>query len=107
MSTRIYKIFRETEWDAFHSAGKFSGSVHDLRDGFIHLSTKEQVPGVLARYFQGEEKVYVVEFLAETLAAHGTLQWEQSKTGEKYPHLYEADLRYDLIHNNSVAVVSL
>ena len=31
--------------------GAFAGSADDLRDGFIHLSTREQLAGTIAKHF--------------------------------------------------------
>jgi len=49
---RVFKVFTASQWNAFQESGQFSGSEDDLRDGLIHLSTKEQVDGVIERYFQ-------------------------------------------------------
>ena len=51
MNGRVYKVFTETEWKTFQDTGQFEGSADDLRDGFIHLSTKKQLAGVIERFF--------------------------------------------------------
>ncbi|HEX4046357.1 MAG TPA: DUF952 domain-containing protein, partial [Elusimicrobiota bacterium] len=38
----IYRIVTEGEWRAAREAGRFDGSAHDRRDGFIHFSTAAQ-----------------------------------------------------------------
>ena len=54
MQDKVYKIFTKSEWKDFQKAGQFKGLADDLRDGFIHLSTEEQVDGVIERYFSGQ-----------------------------------------------------
>jgi len=86
----VYKIFTETEWQAFQNSGQFKGSADDLRDGFIHLSTSEQVDGVIERFFLDKQPLYIAGFSApEFLQA---IKWEASSTGEVYPHLYHSAL---------------
>ena len=49
----IYKICGRAEWAAAEAAGVYGGSADDARDGFIHFSTLDQVPGTQARHFAG------------------------------------------------------
>jgi len=58
----IYKILKLEEWATLTNAGEFKGSQDDLRDGFIHLSTQEQLQSTLDKYYtsahtQGEDIV--------------------------------------------------
>ena len=90
MNDRVYKVFTETEWKTFQNTGKFNGSADDLRDGFIHLSTKEQLTGVIEKFFPGSRPLYVAEFSDPVLLQQ--LKWEVSDSGETYPHLYDLNL---------------
>ena len=90
MNDTVYKVFTDSEWKIFQDTGKFEGSADDLRDGFIHLSTKEQLAGVIERFFSGIHPLYIAEFLASDFLER--LKWEASVTNEIYPHLYEAGL---------------
>jgi uncharacterized protein (DUF952 family) len=91
MKNSVYKIFRQEEWQAFQQEGHFKGSEDDLRDGFIHLSTQQQVDGVIERFFAGVRPLYVAEFSEPELLQK--LKWEDSGSGELYPHLYGFDLQ--------------
>ena len=91
MKDQVYKIFTASEWTNFQRDGHFSGSETDLHDGFIHLSTKAQVNGVIERYFSGLYPLYVAGFSGSGLIQ--TLSWESSGSADLYPHLYDADLR--------------
>ena len=62
MNDKVYKVFTESEWDAFQKTGRFNGSADDLKDGFIHLSTENQVAGVVERFFAGKHSLYLAEF---------------------------------------------
>ena len=90
MKDKVYKVFTESEWNDFQETGQFKGSADDLRDGFIHLSTKEQVDGVIDRFFSGKRPLYVAEFSNPELLQR--LNWEASTSNEIYPHLYNSAL---------------
>lgn len=84
--TSVYKIFTESEWKLFQESGQFEGSPDDLRDGFIHLCTKEQVAVVSERFFAGKCSLYVVEFSNPNFLKQ--LKWDATPSGDIYPHLY-------------------
>ena len=90
MRDKVYKIFTESEWKTFQETGQFKGSADDLRDGFIHLCTKEQVAGVIARFFSGKCPLYVAEFSSPEFIRR--LKWDASLSNELYPHLYNSTL---------------
>ena len=90
MKDKVYKIFTESEWKDFQEAGQFNGSADDRRDGFIHLSTKEQVDGVIERFFSGKRPLYIAEFSGFNFLQK--LKWEISTSGGVYPHLYGDNL---------------
>ncbi|WP_323717008.1 DUF952 domain-containing protein [Paracoccus aminovorans] len=80
-----YKIFRDSEYQAFVRDGFSAGAPVDLADGYIHLSTAAQVPGTLARHFAGESGLHLLAIETEGLPA---LRWEPSRGGDLFPHLY-------------------
>jgi uncharacterized protein (DUF952 family) len=82
----VIKLLRAAEWQAFEASGSFAGSPDDLRDGYIHLSTPEQVPGTLAKWFAGEAGVMLVGFESEAFGED--LRWEPARGGALFPHLY-------------------
>jgi uncharacterized protein (DUF952 family) len=90
--TPIIKLLRADEWAQFQETRVFAGSADDLRDGYIHLSTPEQVPGTVARYFAGETDAVALTLDADTLG--DDLRWEASRGGQLFPHLYRP-LRLD------------
>lgn len=90
MNEKVYKVFTDSEWKIFQDTGKFGGSADDLRDGFIHLSTKDQLAGVVESFFSGKRPLYVAAF--SDLELIQSLTWEEPDSNEIYPHLYNRDL---------------
>jgi uncharacterized protein (DUF952 family) len=90
--TPIIKLLRAAEWARFQADGMFAGSADDLRDGYIHISTPEQAPGTLAKWFAGEAGVVALTLDADALGE--ALKWEESRGGQLFPHLYRP-LRLD------------
>jgi uncharacterized protein (DUF952 family) len=83
----IYKVLRAAEWREAQTHGAIVGSADDLRDGFIHLSTRDQLAGTLLRHFAGEQGLIALEIAADRLSAG--LKWEPSRDGALFPHLYD------------------
>jgi len=85
-SSIVYKITPRTEWEAAQRAGVYRGSRDDLRDGFIHFSTKSQVSTTLLRHFAGQHDLLLISFEAAALGE--ALRFETSRDGQQFPHLY-------------------
>ena len=92
--TPVLKILRAAEWDAFRSAGRTDGAPVDLSDGFIHLSTPDQVRETAARHFAGETGLVLVACDPARLGA--ALRWEPSRGGALFPHLYRPLVSADI-----------
>lgn len=74
------------EWERALAKGAYNGSSQDQADGFIHFSTREQLPESARRHRSGQTGLVV---LAADPAALGTaLRWEPSRSGVLFPHLY-------------------
>lgn len=92
MSVSIFKVLTAPQWEQFESTGSYAGTPIDLQDGFIHLSIKEQVEGVISRYYSGQRPLYIVEF---SINAFGdAVRWELASNGEKFPHVYGRALAF-------------
>jgi uncharacterized protein (DUF952 family) len=85
-TTTVYKIAARAEWEAAQQAGVYRGSKDDMRDGFIHLSTKSQVSTTLLRHFAGQHDLLLISFDATSLGE--ALRFEVSRDGQQFPHLY-------------------
>jgi uncharacterized protein (DUF952 family) len=82
----VYKILPVSQWRAAERAGIFRGSVVDLRDGFIHFSSAEQVVETAAKHFAGARDLVLLRVDAVSLGDR--LKWEPSRGGALFPHLY-------------------
>ena len=86
--TLIYKIVPASLWRAAEATGVFEGAAIDRQDGYIHLSTAEQVRETATRHFAGQDDLLLVAVDAERLGP--SLRWEPSRGGALFPHLYAA-----------------
>ncbi|HEY2178881.1 MAG TPA: DUF952 domain-containing protein [Caulobacteraceae bacterium] len=86
--SRIFKILARAEWEAAAAAGVFAGSAIDRADGFIHFSTAGQVRETARRHFHSQADLVVLEVEADDLGT--ALNWEPSRGGALFPHLYGA-----------------
>ena len=84
MSDKIYKICQIQEWQTACIRGVYAGSKVDLRDGFIHFSTKQQLNATARKHFRSQRNLILIEIDAK----HLELTWEHSRGGELFPHLY-------------------
>jgi uncharacterized protein (DUF952 family) len=85
--TTIYKICTKAEWQAAERAGHYRGSEVDTRDGFIHFSTAAQTAETARKHFAGQTDLMLVAVDGAALGAK--LQWEPSRGGALFPHLYD------------------
>ena len=96
----VFKIFRRAEWQAMTEAGLTRGAPIDLADGYVHLSTAEQVTETAARHFATESDLVLVAVDADRLAPH--LKWEPSRGGALFPHLYRPLRMSDVVWDKSL-----
>ena len=84
--TAAFKVLIADEMKALEQDGSFAGSPADLADGYIHLSTADQLTGTVARHFAGQNGLWVAEVDLEALGE--AVKWEPSRGGALFPHLY-------------------
>ena len=82
----IYKICGRAEWQAAERCGAYAGTADDARDGYIHLSTAEQLAGTLAKYYATRDDLLLIGFDPDRLGP--ALKWEPARGGQLFPHLY-------------------
>lgn len=82
-----YKVLTADQMRALE-ADAFEGAPIDLADGYIHLSTRDQLTETVDRHFAGLSDLWVA---AIDLAALGdSVRWEESRGGALFPHIYGA-----------------
>lgn len=82
----VFKICGEDEWRRAEREKVFRGSAVDLRDGFIHFSTAEQLAETAAKHFAGRADLLLIAVDADALGEK--LRFEPSRGGALFPHLY-------------------
>lgn len=80
-------IATPAEWAAAQAAGVVAPPSL-ATEGFVHCSTRAQLPGTLARHFAGAGDVVVLTL--DPAALDVELRWEGSPPGEAFPHVYGA-----------------
>jgi uncharacterized protein (DUF952 family) len=84
--TCAYKILTADQWAQFRSEGVFTGAPVDLGDGYIHMSTADQLDETLAKHFAGQTGLIVATIDLTQLG--DALKWEVSHGGALFPHYY-------------------
>jgi uncharacterized protein (DUF952 family) len=80
-----YKVLTDAEMKALET-GAFKGAPIDLADGFIHLSTAEQLTETVDKHFAGQTDLWVAA--VDLTAQDDPVRWEESRGGALFPHLY-------------------
>ena len=81
----VYKICDAALWREAEEIGQFTGAEIDIKDGFIHLSTRSQVEETAEKHFKFAKNLVLVKIDPQDL----NLVWETSRGGDLFPHLYE------------------
>lgn len=82
----IYHVVTKSLWDKALALGYYEATSL-ATEGFIHLSKKEQVRGVLERYYTDQQDLLLLH-VDEALLTH-ELKYELSPSvNEFFPHLF-------------------
>lgn len=82
----IYHMAHAADWKRAEDGEAYRGSADDLRDGFIHFSTAEQVAESAAKHRAGQADLVLVAVDPARLGE--ALKWEPGRRDEAFPHLY-------------------
>jgi uncharacterized protein (DUF952 family) len=84
--TIAYKILTADQWAQFQADGIFHGAPIDITDGYIHMSTADQLSETLSKHLTGQDNLTIATI---DLTGFGPeLVWEPSRGGALFPHLY-------------------
>lgn len=90
MADPIYKILPARDWEAARDRGDpVPRAPVDEADGFMHLSSRHQVRGTADKHFAGTGGLVLLA-VDPTGLPEGSLRWEVSRGGERFPHVYGA-----------------
>jgi len=91
---KIFHITTAEEWSLAQQSGSYSHPSL-ASDGFIHLSSGDQVAATIDRYYENTAGLILLEVDPERVRP-GALVWEASTGGEDFPHLY-GELNLDAV----------
>ncbi|HZV84077.1 MAG TPA: DUF952 domain-containing protein [Brevundimonas sp.] len=86
MTVVAYKLLDRLEWDGAQASGRYDGSAVDRADGYIHMSTADQLAETARRHYRDRPHLVLLEVTLEALGPG--LKWEASRGGARFPHLY-------------------
>jgi uncharacterized protein (DUF952 family) len=81
-----YKVLTTEQLTALERDRTFAGAPVDVVDGFIHLSTADQLAGTIDKHFDGQHGLQIVAVDLEALG--DAVKWEESRGGALFPHIY-------------------
>ena len=83
----VYRIATRSEWSLAQTSGKIIERPIDKKDGYFHLSTREQVLETANLHFKSESDLLALEFKVTELGS--ALKFElAAKRGDYFPHFY-------------------
>lgn len=85
-SATAYKVLTAQQWADFERERVFRGAPVDIADGYIHLSTAEQLEATIAKYFADQPGLMIAEIDLSCL--DGAVRWEPARGGDLFPHIY-------------------
>ncbi len=86
----IFHIADRDRWQRSLAAGDYTASTIGIEladEGFIHLSTAEQLPGVVERFYQGIPNLVLLHVDESRLTAELVVE-QLDGAPEAFPHLY-------------------
>ena len=81
-----FKVLTAQQWADFERERVFRGAPVDIADGYIHLSTAEQLEATIAKYFAGHSGLMIAE--VDLACLGGSVRWEPARGGDLFPHIY-------------------
>src|SRR5262249_26456575 len=83
----IFHICAAVDWQAAQQAGVYHGSDRARADGFLHLSTTEQLAGSLTKHYP-DPTGFVVLSVRMAALRNVDLRLGPSRGGALFPHIY-------------------
>ena len=90
-----YKVLTAEQLSVLEHDGSFAGAPVDLADGYIHLSTADQLAGTVDKHFAGQTDLQLAAVDLEALG--DAVKWEESRGGALFPHIYGVPLTLDVV----------
>ncbi len=85
----LYHLASATEWAAYQAGGEIKPAALEA-EGFIHCSYGHQVPGTVAKHFEGAADLLALELDPEAMGSVGLVDEDLYHSGQSFPHAYGA-----------------
>lgn len=103
MATNLaFKILEFAVWDAAGLSDNVPPMPIDVSDGYIHLSTADQLDETLKLHFANAGEVLVLSINLDQV--RDPLKWEESRGGNLFPHVYGVIPKSAIIDKHSARV---
>ena len=86
LPAKAYKVLAAEQMAVLLAEGTFAGASIDLVDGYIHLSTAEQLAETVSKHFAGQSGLHIAA--VELTQLGDAVRWEPSRGGQLFPHIY-------------------
>ena len=83
----IFHLTTPDEWAAAQAAGSVAPPSL-VTEGFVHCSRDDQLEGTIQRHYAGVDELVLLRLHEARLG--DDVRWEESRPGERYPHVYRA-----------------
>ena len=95
----LYHLVSRSDWQTY-TDGRYYRPLSLKTEGFIHLSTREQVIPSAQKYFKGEQDLLLLQLLIPT--SDPLLKWETPPNGEaSFPH-YHGEIALSMVMDTRV-----
>jgi uncharacterized protein (DUF952 family) len=84
--TIAYKVLTREQLNELEQEGSFAGAPIDIGDGYIHLSTADQLGETIEKHFAGQRDLQIVAVDVDALG--DAVKWETARGGALFPHVY-------------------
>jgi beta-hydroxylase len=85
-ASTAFKVLTQQQWVDFERERVFRGAPVDIADGYIHLSTAQQLESTIAKHFAGQTPLMIAE--VDLIQLGDAIRWEEARGGDLFPHLY-------------------
>ena len=83
----VYRLATGAEWAEAQKIGRVPLRSIDEKDGYIHLSSRDQLLETARLHFAGENDLLALEIPLHPIASHVKFELAP-KRGEAFPHLF-------------------
>ena len=81
-----WKVLTAPQMSELLEQGVFAGAPIDIADGYIHLSTVDQLAETVDKHFKAQQDLHLAK--VDLVALGDAIRWEPSRGGALFPHIY-------------------